>query len=124
MRTIPSDVSTSIRRLEHLLEASRLLNRRRPIGDSDKEFLTSMCTFLGIALHNAWLHRELEQTRKSESELRALADRLAQAEKLSALNEMLAGVIHEMKNPLTVAVGNCFMVREGTGVPTRVRARV
>src|SRR5438552_485778 len=26
MRTIPSDASTSIRRLEHLLEASRLLN--------------------------------------------------------------------------------------------------
>jgi signal transduction histidine kinase len=111
-------------RERELVGVLQLLNRRQPITAADKEFLTSMSTYLGIALHNAWLHRELEASRNAERELRRVADRLAQAEKVSALNEIIAGVIHEMKNPLTVAVGNCFLVREETGVPTAVRARV
>jgi signal transduction histidine kinase len=108
----------------NLIGVLQLLNRQGPITDEDKEFLTSISTYLGIALHNAWLHRELEASRNAERELRAVADRLAQADKAAALNEMIAGVIHEVKNPLTVAVGNCFLVREETGVPTSVRARV
>ena len=36
-----------------------LLNRSQPLSGEDKEFLSDMCTYLGMALHNAWIHREL-----------------------------------------------------------------
>src|SRR5438132_10053510 len=44
-------------RERNLIGVLQLLNRRHAVSDSDKEFLTGMCTYLGLALHNAWLHR-------------------------------------------------------------------
>ena len=40
-----------------------LLNRAKPLLAEDKEFLSDMCSYLGVALNNAWIHRELVQTR-------------------------------------------------------------
>jgi len=100
----------------------QLLNRTRPLNREDKEFLSSMCTYLGLALQNAWVHRELVQSRRAEEELRLIRDRLAQAEKVSAMNELVAGIIHEMKNPLAVAIGYCsLMEEEGPTVPLTER---
>jgi GAF domain-containing protein len=38
-----------------------LLNRAKPLSAEDKEFLSDMCTYLGVALQNAWAHRQLSQ---------------------------------------------------------------
>jgi len=101
----------------------QLLNRIRPLNREDKEFLDSMCTYLGLALHNAWVHRELVESRKAEQELRQIRDRLEQAEKLSAMNELVAGIIHEMKNPLDVAIGYCSLMEEEVTTPVKERVR-
>ena len=37
-----------------------LLNRSQPLSDDDKEFLSGMCHDLGMALHNAWIHHQLD----------------------------------------------------------------
>ena len=47
-----------------------------------------------------------------EAELSRQRDMLHQSEKLSALGELLAGVAHELNNPLSVVVGHALMLEE------------
>jgi sigma-B regulation protein RsbU (phosphoserine phosphatase) len=46
-----------------------LLNRTRPLEAEDFEFLTGVSVHMGLALENAWLHREIIEKRKIEREL-------------------------------------------------------
>jgi sigma-B regulation protein RsbU (phosphoserine phosphatase) len=46
-----------------------LLNRTRPLGHEDIEFLSGVSVHVGLALENAWLHREIIEKRKIEREL-------------------------------------------------------
>lgn len=100
-------------REESLVGVLQLLNRKRPLTAEEHVFLTDMCSYIGTAVHNAWLHRELKESKSAEQELRSVGERLAQAEKKSALTEFVAGIVHEIRNPLTVAKGQCFMFRKG-----------
>ena len=54
------------------------------------------------------LTRELE----IQSELDRKKEQLFQSEKLSALGELLAGIAHELNNPLSIIVGNADMLHE------------
>ncbi len=46
-----------------------LLNRVRPFGPDDVEFLSGVSVHVGLALENAWMHREIIEKRKIEREL-------------------------------------------------------
>lgn len=46
-----------------------LLNRSRSLGEEDVEFLSGVSVHVGLALENAWLHREIIEKRKIEREL-------------------------------------------------------
>jgi sigma-B regulation protein RsbU (phosphoserine phosphatase) len=46
-----------------------LLNRVRPLQKEDIEFLTGISVHMGLALENAWLHRQVIEKKKIEQEL-------------------------------------------------------
>jgi signal transduction histidine kinase len=101
----------------------QLLNRRRALTHTDREFLSSMCTYIGLAVHNAWSHHEILQSRNLEHDLRLVGDRLAHAEKLCELNELVAGIVHEMRNPLTIARGQCILLEDEHGSASPITER-
>ncbi len=50
------------------------------------------------------------------TDLKRLEEQLIQAEKLAAMGQMLAGVAHELNNPLTAILGVTELLRERSGV--------
>ena len=63
----------------------------------------------GRTFFTAWL-RDLTPIRDAEAELARQRDRLHQSEKMSALGSLLAGVAHELNNPLAVVVAQTTML--------------
>jgi PAS domain S-box-containing protein len=64
-------------------------------------------------LFTAYL-RDLTQARKAASEIERQREALHQSEKLAALGSMLAGVAHELNNPLSIVIGHALMLGEET----------
>ena len=56
--------------------------------------------------------RDLTDELALQEELSSQREMLFQNEKMSALGELLAGVAHELNNPLSVVVGHSLMMRE------------
>jgi two-component system NtrC family sensor kinase len=58
---------------------------------------------------------------EDETDRRRLQDRLIQSEKLTAIGQLIAGVAHDLNNPLTSVVGFADFLAESADVPPRVR---
>lgn len=87
---------------------------RRPFDESDRLRLENLVPFIDVALDNSTL----------VGELKTMHDHLVQHEKLSALGMLVAGVAHELNNPLTTVLGYAEMLQERGAQPdNRERAR-
>lgn len=58
---------------------------------------------------------------EDQTEWRGLQDRLIQSEKLSAIGQLIAGVAHDLNNPLTSVVGFADFLAESPDAPPRIR---
>ena len=58
------------------------------------------------------------------TELKRLEEQLIQAEKLAAMGQMLAGVAHELNNPLTAILGVTELLRDNEGVPENTKRQL
>ena len=58
------------------------------------------------------------------TDLKRLEEQLIQAEKLAAMGQMLAGVAHELNNPLTAILGVTELLRERQGLEDTVKRQL
>jgi PAS domain S-box-containing protein len=78
----------------------------------------------GVVHTLSGIHLDVTDRKKAEVELSRSREALHQSEKLAALGSLLAGVSHELNNPLAAIVGQAEMLEEDSrGTPFEARAK-
>jgi signal transduction histidine kinase len=101
-------------------------------SQTDLQFLNALATYTAYAVDNARLFEEAQQAAQRLQEvvedqklrLTLAQQQMIQAAKLSALGELVAGVAHELNNPLTVLVGASDILEQQAPEPLKEYAQM
>jgi PAS domain S-box-containing protein len=90
----------------------------RPWQDDEIALLQSIGTQVAIAIQQAQLYQEsqakTQELQKAYHDLQATQIQLIQAEKMSSLGQLVAGVAHEINNPVSFIYGNLTPISDYT----------
>ena len=96
--------------------------KRRALSAGAKDFLTKPFDMTEVLLRiknlleTRFLYLEIQaQNERLEEQVRERTQRLLQTEKVATMGELLAGVAHELNNPLSVIIGRAALLRQQTG---------
>jgi two-component system sensor histidine kinase/response regulator len=80
--------------------------------------LAATFVLMVLLVENSKLYFELDrQNRSLEAIVRERTEQLLQSEKIATMGSLLAGVAHELNNPLAVVLGQTHLLRESTQEP-------
>jgi PAS domain S-box-containing protein len=75
----------------------------------------------GTITHYVGIKEDVTSRRRADEEMRRQRELLYQSEKLAAMGQLLAGVAHELNNPLAVVLGRAALLRDRTQEPHATR---
>ena len=109
-------------RLLGVVQAHTIIDEHR-YAVEDLKLLTAIGMQAGTALENASLYEKLaaEKTalHQAHEQLKAAQEGLIQSERLAAIGRLTAGIVHDVRNPMTVILGRAQimqMAMEGGGI--------
>jgi signal transduction histidine kinase len=98
--------------------ALQVINKKsgEPFNRSDLEILFAIAQHVSIAMENANLYRRLEESfAVTTQELRITQEKLIRTERLASMSNLVQGVAHEIRNPITTIGGFARRIRKELG---------
>jgi len=98
--------------------ALQVINKKSgvPFNRSDLEILFAIAQQVSIAMENANLYRRLEESFVvTTQELRITQEKLIRTERLASMSNLVEGVAHEIRNPITTIGGFARRIKKELG---------
>jgi hypothetical protein len=98
--------------------ALQVINKKsgEPFNRSDLEILFAIAQHVSIAMENANLYRRLEESfAVTTQELRITQEKLIRTERLASMSNLVQGVAHEIRNPITTIGGFAHRIKKELG---------
>ena len=98
-----------------VIQADTVVPEHRFTKD-DLRLITAIGLQAGAALANAQLYEglifEKAELHQANQKLKTAQEKLVQSEKLAAVGQLASGIVHDLKNPMTVILGYVDIIRD------------